>query len=489
MVRHRVAIVWLRRALRVTDNPALAAAIAEADAVAPLVILDDAGDGPWPRGAAARWWHTRSLEALDGSLRERGSGLVVRAGDAAEALLVLAAECSATGVYFDRRYEPDAAEADARVVAAVERAGIPARSFNCSLINEPNAPHTAAGGPFRVFTPYFTACNLSSPDPPLRAPEHIVSPSPFPRSVDSSALARNLSGVPGQPEVYWMPGEAGALAHAGRFFADAAAEYGTGRDRPDRFGTSRLSPHLAFGEIGPRQLLAEARGLGSRDAAEPASDGARAFIRQLYWREFAYHLLYHFPRTTERPLRPEFEVFPWAEDPAAFAAWQTGRTGYPIIDAGTRELLATGWMHNRVRMIVASFLTKDLLLPWQAGARFFWERLVDADLANNTFGWQWVAGSGADAAPYFRVFNPVLQGERYDPDGFYVRAWVPELSRLPDRWLHRPWEAPQSDLASAGVSLGDSYPLPMLDHADARRRALAAYASLRADSAVTNDAP
>jgi deoxyribodipyrimidine photo-lyase len=270
---------------------------------------------------------------------------------------------------------------------------------------------------------------------------------------------------------WWTPGEAGALVAAERFAAEALGTYPEDRDRPDLIGTSRLSPHLAFGEISPKQLLASL----SRQS-DPA---AAAFVRQLYWREFAHHTLHHFPDSTERPLQPAFEHFGWAEDPDGFAAWRAGRTGYPLVDAGMRELAATGWMHNRVRMVVASFLTKDLLLPWQDGARHFWEHLADADLANNTFGWQWVAGSGADAAPYFRVFNPVLQGQKFDPHGAYVRAWVPEIAALPDRWIHRPWEAPREVLAQAAVVLGRTYPEPIVDHAWARQRALATYEAIK----------
>jgi deoxyribodipyrimidine photo-lyase len=278
---------------------------------------------------------------------------------------------------------------------------------------------------------------------------------------------------------YFELGEAGAHALADRFFADAVARYPADRDRPDLFGTSRLSPHLAFGEIGPRQLLAAARQASACDGTCPDAEGATAFTRQLYWREFAYHQMHHFPRTTDEPLRAEFRAMPWADDPGGLEAWRTGMTGYPIVDAGMRELAATGWMHNRVRMIVASFLTKDLLLPWQVGARHFWEHLVDADLANNSFGWQWVAGSGADAAPYFRVFNPALQGAKFDSAGTYVRTWVPELTRMPDRWLHRPHEAPPDVHAGAGVTLATTYPAPIVDHAEVRVRALRAYDSIR----------
>lgn len=465
MAQHRVAIVWLRRALRLADNPALAFALDAAGSVV-VAYVPDAPDGPLVPGAASRAWRARSLTALDAALQERGSALIVRSGNPAAAVSALAAECGATLVCFDRAYEPGASAADARTCLALDADGIDARGFNCTLVNEPAGPRATGGGPFKVFTPYYNAClRLGMPDAPLPAPERITSPTTMPASEPLPEGAQHPIGA------WWTPGETGAHAAARSFIADALDRYPDDRDRPGVIGTSRLSPHLAFGEISPRQVIAM---LGS-----PAGPGAAAYLRQLYWREFAYHTLYHFPETPERPLHAEFERMGWAEDPVGFAAWREGRTGYPIVDAGMRELSATGWMHNRVRMIAASFLTKDLLLPWQDGARFFREHLADADLANNTFGWQWVAGSGADAAPYFRVFNPTLQGAKFDPDGVYVRTWVPELANLPDRWVHRPWEAPAHVLDAAGVMLGATYPTPVIDHADARIRALAAFGALK----------
>lgn len=466
MARHRVAIVWLRRSLRLADNPALAFALDAAESVV-VAYVPPAPDDPWAPGAASRAWRVHSLAALDAALRERDSGIIVRTGSPAAAISALAAECGATLVCFDRAYEPDSAVADARTCLSLDADGILARGFNCALVNEPAGPLTTGGGPFKVFTPYYNAClRLGEPDAPLPAPVRIPSPAALPASEPFPGGARHPIGV------WWTPGEAGAMAAAKRFVAAALDRYPDDRDLPGIVGTSRLSPHLAFGEISPRQVVAL---LGS-----PVGPGAAAYLRQLYWREFAYHTLHHFPDTPERPLHAQFERMGWAEDPAGLAAWQEGHTGYPIVDAGMRELAATGWMHNRVRMIAASFLTKDLLLPWQAGARFFWEHLVDADLANNTFGWQWVAGSGADAAPYFRVFNPTLQGRRFDPSGAYVRTWVPELTAVPDAWIHRPWEAPAIVLEAAGVALGTTYPEPVIDHAEARIRALAAFGALKA---------
>ncbi len=465
MARHRVAIVWLRRALRLADNPALAFALEEAESVV-VAYVPPAAEDPRELGAASRAWRDRSMGALDASLRTRGSRLVVRSGSPLPVLSALAGECGATLVCFDRAYEPDASAADARTGLALDADGILARGFNCALANEPTGPLATGGGPFKVFTPYYSAClRLGGPDAPLPAPERIGSPAAMPESEPIPDAEPHPLGS------WWTPGEAGALAAAHRFIAEALGRYPEDRDLPGVVGTSRVSPHLAFGEISPRQLIAM--------LPAPTGPEAATFVRQLYWREFAYHTLHHFPETPTRPLHARFERMGWAEDPDGFTAWQEGRTGYPIVDAGMRELATTGWMHNRVRMIVASFLTKDLLLPWQDGARHFREHLADADLANNTFGWQWVAGSGADAAPYFRVFNPTLQGKKFDQHGAYVRMWVPELQDMPDAWIHRPWEAPHAVLAAAGVTLGETYPRPIVDHAEARMRALAAYGAIK----------
>ena len=277
----------------------------------------------------------------------------------------------------------------------------------------------------------------------------------------------------------WRPGTAGANAELQRFLRDGLLAYSEGRNRPDLVGTSRLSPHLHFGEISPRQVWQAAKRFAESQSI-PASAWRRwQFLTEIGWREFAHHLLFHFPHTPEQPLRAEFARFPWRENPAWLRAWQRGQTGYPLVDAGMRELWSTGWMHNRVRMVVASFLVKNLLLPWQEGARWFWDTLVDADLANNTLGWQWTAGCGADAAPFFRVFNPVSQGEKFDPEGNYVRRWVPELARLPGAWIHQPWQAPTAALAASGVELGRTYPRPIVSHLISRELALEAYQAIR----------
>jgi deoxyribodipyrimidine photo-lyase len=450
------AIVWLRNDLRLADNPALAAACASAERVLPVFIWHPAEHGAWAPGRASCAWLARSLTKLRVSLAERGGTLVIREGAPAEVIAALAAEVGASAVVWNRRYEPSLAQADAACARALDRAGLTVRDFPGTLLNEPGAIVTGTGTPYRVFTPFWRAVmGAPAPDVPLRAPDRVPAPDRAPAGLEPRALAPPDDAAPPQLGARFTPGEAGARARAAHFFAEIAEGYDETRDRPDLDGTSRLSAHLAFGEISARTLWYDGHDLPPLNMDGRLIPGAAAFLRQMVWRDFAAHLLATEPHTTDRPLRAEFEAFPWRADPATLDAWQRGMTGYPIVDAGMRELAATGWMHNRVRMVVASFLTKDLLLPWQDGARWFWDRLVDADLGNNAFGWQWVAGSGADASPYFRVFNPTSQAERYDPDGSYVRQWVPELGSA-------------------------AYPPPIVDHAEARMRALAAYEAVRA---------
>ena len=309
----------------------------------------------------------------------------------------------------------------------------------------------------------------------MPTPAATLPPSPAITGVALSELGL-LPTIPwdGGLQATWIPGEAGAQARLETLVAGPLKAYHDLRNLPDKPGTSMLSPHLRFGEISPRQVWHRVQ-IALQQGEIPSGTDSVTFLNEIGWREFAYHLLYHFPQTVDTPLNPAFEAFPWRHDPTGLKAWQKGLTGYPIVDAGMRQLWHTGWMHNRVRMIVASFLTKDLILPWQQGANWFWDTLVDADLASNTLGWQWAAGSGADAAPYFRIFNPITQGEKFDPDGHYVRRWVPELAAMPAKWIHKPWEAPAEVLSSARVRLGENYPGPMVDHAQARLAALAAY--------------
>ena len=477
---HDTVIHWFRQDLRLEDNPALAAAIASGAPVIPVFILDDETPGPWAPGGASRWWLHHSLAALDAGLRVSGSRLILRRGAAASALARLAAETGASTITFTRTYEPHNAALESEIGKALGEDGIKLRRFGGNLLFEPEAVRTGAGGPFKVFTPFYKAC-LAGPPPkaPVPAPGTIPAPAAFPisdRLEDWELLPTHPDWAGGLREA-WAPGEAGAARRLDRFLDEAVVRYGPDRDRPDRAGTSRLSPHLHFGEIGPRSVWHRVSLFAEAEAA--AAPGAQAFLRELVWREFSHHLLHHWPAFPEAPFRPDFARFPWRDDPEGLLAWQRGRTGYPIVDAGMRELWRTGWMHNRVRMIAASFLVKDLLVPWQDGETWFWDTLVDADLANNAASWQWVAGCGADAAPYFRIFNPVLQGEKFDPDGTYVKRWIPELEGLSAKFVHRPWEAPPDTLVAAGVTLGGTYPAPIVDHGMARRRALDALAILK----------
>jgi deoxyribodipyrimidine photo-lyase len=475
------ALVWFRRDLRLHDNRALAAAVAEGGPVIPVFVWSPDEEREWSPGAASRWWLHHSLACLARELARRGGRLIVRRGGSAEALAETVAETGARAVFWNRRYEPAAVERDARVMRALTGAGATCRSFSAALLWEPWESRKPDGTPYQVFTAFWRACGrLEAPARAIPAPSRIRGPKRWPESEALSALELlpSLDWAQGL-RAAWTPGEIGALAEWKRFLGGPAADYERGRDLPGAAGTSRLSPHLHFGEISVRRLWHD---VGRRIAARPparARESLETYRRQLGWREFAHHLLVHFPRTPEDPLRRAFDRFPWKRDPRGLRAWQRGETGYPIVDAGMRELWATGWMHNRVRMIVASFLVKHQLLSWQPGARWFWDTLVDADLANNTLGWQWSAGCGADAAPYFRIFNPVLQGRKFDPEGKYVTRWVPELAALPARWVHAPWQAPAAVLARAGVELGRTYPAPVVDHAEARARALAAFAKIR----------
>lgn len=474
------ALVWLRDDLRLSDNPAVTAAAERGGPVVPVFIRELDADDRWMPGAAARWWLHGSLERLGEALGGLGSPLVLRTGEPLAVLEALAAETGADTVLWNRRSAPAAAARDRRVEEALTARGIAARSFDGSLLVPPAGVRTKSGGTFKVFTPFWRALNALPPPPlPRRAPERLIAP-PAPvhsEPLESWCLRPAAPDWAGGLREAWTPGEAAARERLAAFLNGPVARYPETRDRPDLDGTSRLSPHLAFGEIGPRQIWHAAR--HAAESRPELAAGVEAFLRELGWREFDHHLLRAVPTLPERPLDERFASFPWRPDPDGLAAWQRGRTGYPIVDAGMRQLWRTGWMHNRVRMIAASFLVKDLLVPWQDGEAWFRDTLVDADLANNVANWQWVAGCGADAAPFFRIFNPVLQGAKFDPDGDYVRRYVPELARLPARWIHKPWLAPEPVLREAGVRLGTGYPRPILDHGAARDRALAAYRAIR----------
>lgn len=466
-------LVWFRRDLRVADNPALAAAIAAGRPVAAVYILDE--NRRFAPGAAQRWFLHHALSSLGESLAGLGVPLLIRKGAEAEVLTAAIAETSSAGVYWNRRYAADEIAADAGVKDLLKRRGLEARSFNGSLLRDPWEIVTKSGGPYRVFTPFWNALRAVGP-----ARSEIASPGRATASPGRRAQADDpgvLNLLPARPNWafefsdWWTPGEDGARRALERFLDGPASVYETERNRPDLCGTSRLSPHLALGTISPLRIW-NAVGAATASGRAPEAQGAK-FLSEIAWREFAYHLLFHNPDIADAPIRKEFAGFPWRDDPAGFAAWTKGETGVPIVDAGMRQLWRTGWMHNRVRMIAASFLVKNLLIDWRKGERWFRDTLVDADPANNPAGWQWVAGCGADAAPYFRIFNPATQGEKFDPDGDYVRRFAPEYAALPNDLIHAPWKAPQSARTR-------QYPEPIVDLGQSRNRALAAYKQIKA---------
>ncbi|WP_462320940.1 cryptochrome/photolyase family protein [Halochromatium sp.] len=508
------ALVWLRRDLRLGDNPALAAALEHCERVIPVYLHAPDEEALWQPGAASRWWQHQSLSALDQCLRGLGSGLIIRRGESLANLRQLVRETGATAVHWNRCYEPAVIARDSAIKQALRAEGVSCTSHNAALLSEPWCLKTGHGEPYRVFTPYWRRLRAMLIDVRARSGDGNDIGSDSPQDTGSTTRQRSVSAsgpsnrlqtepdalppLPAQLEQLpiealglrptipwdqglqqtWRPGEAGAQAELERFLNGPIERYHQARDCPAEPGTSRLSPHLHFGEISPHQILAAIR---DRDID---AEVAEPYLRELGWREFSHQLLYHFQQTPLEPLNPRFAVFPWRREDtqALLDAWQRGRTGIPIVDAGMRELWHTGWMHNRVRMIVASLLTKNLRLPWQEGARWFWDTLVDADLANNTQGWQWSAGCGADAAPYFRIFNPVRQGERFDAQGQYVRRWCPELAKLPDKLVHQPWAAQITELKQAGVELGSNYPRPVVDLKSSRAEALEAYDRIKANS-------
>jgi len=477
------ALVWFRRDLRLADNPALMAAIESGQTPIPFYIHDEPS-GSWPMGAASAWWLHHSLSALQQSLRQLGSDLLLFRGDAETIINDLVEQHQCTAVYWNRCYEPESIARDKRIKQRLLDGDVDCQSFNGSLLIEPWQHLKKDQTPYRVFTPFWKALTTRLDFMALRpAPEQLPA---IPAAVKNKTISVDdlelLPRIPWDKEMRlsWQPGEAGAHAQLDRFVEEAMIDYSAARDIPSKTGTSRLSPHLHFGEISPQQVWNFVHQLMQQDPGAGVIKGGEAFLREVGWREFSYHLLYHFPHTPDRALDQRFNNFPWRDDYANdLKSWQQGQTGIPIVDAGMRELWSTGWMHNRVRMIVASLLTKNLLIPWQEGARWFWDTLVDADLASNTQGWQWTAGCGADAAPYFRIFNPVLQGERFDPEGKYVRRWVPELRNMPDKWIHKPWEAPESALGEAGVTLAKDYPEPLVDLSASRKRALERWDSVK----------
>ena len=466
-------IMWFRQDLRLSDNPALTHA-AERGTVVPVYILDDGGR---PLGGASRWWLHKSLAALKNNVPE----LILMRGDPLDVLNALIDQTGADAVCWNRCYEPHAIARDKTIKAALRERGLDVQSFNGSLLVEPWEVKTGQGGPFKVYSPFWRAAQRQEVARPLDAPKIDAEAAPtYGDDLDDWNL---LPSSPDWAEGWdnlWQPGEAGAQARLESFLENGLAGYGGLRDRPDKANVSRLSPHLHWGEISPRQIWTRAQFVAEREPAYRKD--VDKFLSEIGWREFSYHLLYHFPTLPEHNWRPAFDAYPWRDDDADLKAWQKGQTGYPLIDAGMRELWQTGYMHNRVRMVVASFLVKHLRLHWSHGEAWFWDTLLDADLANNAASWQWVAGCGADAAPYFRIFNPMTQGEKFDPDGAYVRRWCPELAGLDNKMIHAPFKATEEVLRAAGVILGTTYPRPIVDHAAARSAALAGYEAVKAAS-------
>ncbi|WGD30851.1 deoxyribodipyrimidine photo-lyase [Ancylobacter sp. WKF20] len=473
----RPALVWLRDDLRLADNPALTGAVEGGRPVVLAYVLDE-GRQTRPLGGAARWWLGRALADLSRAVAARGGTLVLRRGDPAAIIPALAEAVDAESIHWNRRYDAPQIAQDAALKEALKAAGRTVKSHNGTLLHEPWTVKNQSGGPFKVYTPFARAAQQQPVRAPLPEPSTLrFAPAPASEALADWHLTPSAPDWAGGLRATWQPGEDGARATLTRFLKEGLAGYAENRDRPDLENVSRLSPYLRFGNISPHQVLAATRHAEAAGTAG-AKDAAK-FVAELYWREFSYHLLYQFPTLASANFNPRFDGFGWASNAAHERAWQRGRTGYPIVDAGMRQLWQTGWMHNRVRMIVASFLIKDALVDWRRGEDWFWDTLVDACPANNPASWQWVAGSGADAAPYFRIFNPITQGEKFDPDGAYVRRYIPELARLPAEAIHKPWAAKPDVLRRAGVTLGLTYPHPILDHATARERALARYEAIR----------
>lgn len=475
-------IVWLREDLRLADNPALHAASARGHVV-PVFILEEDKTDPFPIGGATKWWLHQALKNLAMNFAAFGAPLILRRGDPEKILTALAAEIKATHISWNQRYQPHQQKYDEALAETLQGKGIMIDIHNGYLLFDPATIRTGSGTPFKVFTPFSKACfAATAPDAPLPAPKKLNGITGIASDdLESWHLVPAKAKWPEGLNDAWEVGEKAAHKRLRHFINDILKYYKDGRNAPDKDYTSRLSPYLHFGQLSPRQVwhsiqfaLAQNPALGSN---------AERYLLEILWREFSWHLLQHFPHIVREPLNPSFKSFPWQRDAKALRAWQKGLTGYPIVDAGMRQLWQTGWMHNRVRMIVASFLIKDLLIDWREGAAWFWDTLVDADLGNNTASWQWVAGCGADASPYFRIFNPVLQGQKFDPKGDYVRKFVPELAKLSAEYIHEPWKAPASDLAKVGVVLGKTYPQPIVDHAKARLRALAALKQTKGEGA------
>lgn len=464
-------IVWLRSDLRLKDNPALHEAATRGDVI-PVYIMDDKTPLGWKIGGASKWWLHHSLVSLAADFKSLGVNLILRRGNPYEVLEDLLAESKADAVFWSRCYELHSIKRDTDIKKSLEESGIEVQSFNASLLFESWEIKNKQGGNYKVFTPFWKYClSLPQPNEPLAAPKFKSSNIGIKSDkIESWGLLPKNPDWSGGLAEKWQPGEAGAISLLNHFLNNSINHYSNGRDIPALGSTSNLSPYLHFGEISPRQIWHSVHFDAELNSNAHERHNLQKFLAEIGWREFSYHLLYYYPDLPTKPFNQKFEDFPWRKDDESLRLWQQGKTGYPIVDAGMRQLWQTGYMHNRVRMIVASFLTKHLLIHWHEGAKWFWDTLVDADLASNSASWQWVAGCGADAAPYFRIFNPVLQGKKFDPDGEYVRKWVPELVHLDNKHIHSPWEL--------GKTI-ENYPSPIVDHAHARQRAMQAYITIK----------
>jgi len=475
MSEKKKCIVWLRKDLRIHDHPGFKAAVEQGYEILPLFIWD-AQDHRWAEGEASQWWLYYALTDLAEQLAELGGELhICRAkGNSAEVLETIAKAYNADTIFWGRRYEPEIIERDKDIKQGLKADGYEVKSYNTHLLFEPHTIKNKSGSHFKVFTPYWKHCREHAVDPVSVTdwkPCKFIAVNGDSLSIDKLNLLPQIEWDKGFHET-WNPTRKGAEDRLELMKQGKAKIYQGKRDTPAADGTSKLSPWLQWGQLSAREIY---------HALANSSDEIihTGYLRQLFWREFSYHLLYHAPHSTDRPLRPEYEEFCWKPNQAYLKAWQEGNTGYPIIDAGMRQLWRTGWMHNRVRMVVSSFLVKHLLQDWREGASWFWDTLVDSDLANNTMGWQWIAGSGADASPYFRIFNPITQGEKFDKEGDYVREFCPELADVPNRYIHKPWDMPELELAVAGVTLGKDYPFPIISHPDGRQQALEAFATFQ----------
>lgn len=467
-------VVWFRQDLRIRDNPALLAAHQTGHPIVPLFILDEENCGEWKLGGASRWWLHESLKALNEAFKGQ---LCFKAGSAQKILVDLLEGAGAEAIYWNRSYEPWRISSDAHIQEILQTKGIEVHTFNGALLFEPQTALKSDGTPYKVFTPFYQkGClgNSNEPRRPSKAPKDLR------LSTHRGVALIDLKLLPAVPwhkkfMNHWKPGETGAQARLKAFLKNGLKQYKEGRNYPSGNNVSRLSPHLHFGEISPNEVWYAAK---QRMGTEGWRKDGETFLSELGWREFSHSLLFHFPDLPRKNLQKKFNKFPWRKDQKSLKRWQQGQTGYPIVDAGMRELWETGYMHNRVRMIVGSFLVKNLMLHWHLGEDWFWDTLVDADLANNSASWQWIAGCGADAAPYFRIFNPVTQGKKFDQTAEYVRRFIPELKKMPVKYLHNPWEAPEKVLVEAGVQLGENYPLPIVTLGDSRERALKAFSEL-----------